>query len=414
MADKEATVFILDLGASMRNSNSGRSESDLDFSMRYVWDKLTDIVSQNRKTLCVGVVGLRTDDTKNKFQADAGYESISVLQELGPIGLSSLKSLQAVITPSNTFTGDAVSAIIVAVDMVDTFTKKLKYIRRIVLLTDGQGDIDKDDMGSIVSKLNESKIELTVMLVTLCIYFLLLTAKVVSTSTTQSLAIKRRTNQTLRHAALFQNFVTRSKCVQEENETHLKQLTESCDQGRFATMAEAVEDTLQPRVKSVKPYKTYDGLLTLGDPETFPAAMSINVERYFKTKLARPVTSSTVVIKSEQDGGLSQSTHTLEGDEMEGIEFSSVRQARSYKINDPNAPGGKRDVDFETLAKGFEYGRTAVHISESEHNITKLESTKSFSIVGFVPKSKVRFQCGRASKTNIYSTSHSSTWLKHA
>lgn len=117
--------------------------------------------------------------------------------------------------------------------------------------------------------------------------------------------------------------------------------------------------------------------------------MSINVERYFKTHLARPLTASTVVVKSEGGTG-SQSTQAVEGDEMEGIEFSAVRQARSYKVNDPDAPGGKRDVEFEDLAKGFEYGRTAVHISESEHNITKIETQKSFSIVGFIPCSKVR------------------------
>ncbi|KAG8416477.1 ATP-dependent DNA helicase yku80 [Metarhizium acridum] len=150
-------------------------------------------------------------------------------------------------------------------------------------------------------------------------------------------------------------------------------------------MAEAIDELDTPRVKSVKPYKTYDGALTLGDPEKFPAAMNINVERYFKTHLARPLTASTVVVKSEQ---ATQSTQTVEDDAMDGIEFSAVKQARTYKVNDPDAPGGKRDVEFESLAKGYEYGRTAVHISESEHNITKLETEKSFSIVGFIPWSK--------------------------
>lgn len=74
---------------------------------------------------------------------------------------------------------------------------------------------------------------------------------------------------------------------------------------------------------------------------------------------------------------------------MEGVELSAVKQSRAYKVNDPNAPGGKRDVDFESLAKGYQYGRTAVPISESEHNITKLESTKCFTIMGFVDASKV-------------------------
>lgn len=163
-------------------------------------------------------------------------------------------------------------------------------------------------------------------------------------------------------------------------------MVNDCQDGIFATIAEAIDEIDTPRVKSVKPYKSYDGTLTLGDPEKFPAAMNINVERYFKTHLARPLAASTVVVKTEQ---ATQSTETLEDDPMDGVEFSAVKQARTYKINDPDAPGGKKDVEFESLAKGYEYGRTAVHISESEHNITKLETPKSFSIVGFVPWNKV-------------------------
>src|SRR5687767_5995103 len=107
MADKEATVFIIDLGSSMAESHNGRSQSDLDWSMTYVWDKITDILAASRKTLCVGVVGLRTDETDNKLQDDDGYENISVLQELAPMSMSSLRSLQNTIKPSQTVAGDA-------------------------------------------------------------------------------------------------------------------------------------------------------------------------------------------------------------------------------------------------------------------------------------------------------------------
>lgn len=170
MADKEATVFIIDLGSSMAKSHSGRSESDLDWSMRYVWDKITDIVAASRKTLCVGVVGLRTDETNNKLQEDDGYENITVLQELGPMTMSSLRSLQADIKPSSTWSGDAISAIVIAVDMIDTFTKKLKWNRKIVLVTDGQGPIDGDDLSDISKKMNDSNIELTVLWVNLLLF----------------------------------------------------------------------------------------------------------------------------------------------------------------------------------------------------------------------------------------------------
>lgn len=163
MADKEATVFILDLGASMAKKHSGRKESDLDWSMRYVWDKITDIVAANRKTLCVGVVGLRTDETDNKLQEDDGYENISVIQPLSQITMSGLRALQTSVKPNRTMSGDAISAIVVAVDMIDTFTKKLKWIRKIVLVTDGQGELDGDDVGDIAKKMNDSNIQLTVL-----------------------------------------------------------------------------------------------------------------------------------------------------------------------------------------------------------------------------------------------------------
>ena len=154
-------------------------------------------------------------------------------------------------------------------------------------------------------------------------------------------------------------------------------------------MAQAVEELDTPRIKSARPFKTYDGPLNLGDPEKYDSALSINVERYFMTKLARQTTASTVVLKSDT-GGPSQSTATVDGDtEMTGANFSAVANQRTYKVEDPDAPGGKVDVMKEDLARGYEHGRTAVAISESEHNITQLETTKSFSIIGFIPFSKV-------------------------
>ena len=44
MADKEATVYIVDLGRSMREKRNGRDQSDLDYVMTYVWEKITTTV----------------------------------------------------------------------------------------------------------------------------------------------------------------------------------------------------------------------------------------------------------------------------------------------------------------------------------------------------------------------------------
>ena len=45
MAQKEATVYILDLGRSMGEKDHGRSKTNLEWAMDYVWDKITTTVS---------------------------------------------------------------------------------------------------------------------------------------------------------------------------------------------------------------------------------------------------------------------------------------------------------------------------------------------------------------------------------
>lgn len=360
MADKEAFVYIVDVGSTMSNCNNGRTESDLDFSMRYVWDKITTTAQASRKTWNVGVIGLRTDETRNDYQDGDGYNNISVFKKLGPIVLSQLKELTNLIKPSNTEFGDAMSAIIVAAEMIGELTKKLKYTRRIYLVTDGQGPIDGDDVEQISSRLNELDIELVVLGVDF---------------DDPEFGFKEEDKPQLKAT----------------NETILKSLADKCNNGTFGTLAEAVEELEMPRVKPVRLVKSYDGPLTLGNPQQFPSATSINVERWPVTKVNRPAAATTVTVKSES---ATQSTHTID-DEMDGVEyddphFNSVKQHRTYKVNDPSAPGGKRDVEFEELNKGYSYGSTAVLIPDFDWTLTSLEAAKDFSIMGFVNMNKVR------------------------
>lgn len=130
----------------------------------------------------------------------------------------------------------------------------------------------------------------------------------------------------------------------------------------------------------------------LGNPETNPdESIYINVKRFSQTKIARPVAAKSYVMRSGGEAS-TQSSYTLPGDvEMTDAptEFSAVKQGRSYTIKDPSDALGKRDVDFEDLARGYEYGRTAVHISQSEENVTSLNALRDFSILGFIPIDKV-------------------------
>ena len=44
MAQKEATVYIVDVGKSMGQKRNGREVTDLDWALTYIWDKITTTV----------------------------------------------------------------------------------------------------------------------------------------------------------------------------------------------------------------------------------------------------------------------------------------------------------------------------------------------------------------------------------
>ena len=147
----------------MADCANGRVESNLDFGMRYIWDQITGILAASRKTLNVGVVGLRTPETSGPLAEEEGYENISVMQELTPITMQHLRDLQSKIKPSDVGDGDAISAIVVAMEMIVRFCKHLKYAKKIVLMTDAMATIDGDQVEHIYKKINDEGIELVIM-----------------------------------------------------------------------------------------------------------------------------------------------------------------------------------------------------------------------------------------------------------
>ncbi len=170
-------------------------------------------------------------------------------------------------------------------------------------------------------------------------------------------------------------------------------------EGVFGTLQQAVEELGVPRLKLTRPVSSYKGYLTLGSVEIYPeSTCRIDVDRYPRTMIRKPPSASKFVQRSEISKE-HQSSATILDDTgnpdsaAAGIaenDLASIKNSRTYQVVDENAPGGKIDVDRDDLARGYEYGRTAVHISESDENVTKLETQAGLEIVGFIPWSSVR------------------------
>lgn len=131
---------------------------------------------------------------------------------------------------------------------------------------------------------------------------------------------------------------------------------------------------------------SFKGFLSLGDASKYETALRIPVERYFRTYVAKPPSASSFALLSGGGGG----ADIAAGQSTSGGEaLTTVRSSRTYQINDESAPGGKVDVERDDLAKGYEYGRTAVHISQTDENITILETFAGLEIIGFVHTNQV-------------------------
>jgi ATP-dependent DNA helicase 2 subunit 2 len=174
--------------------------------------------------------------------------------------------------------------------------------------------------------------------------------------------------------------------IQAKNEEILKSFVEDCD-GNFGTLATAVEQLHTPRLKETRPVHSYRGSLMLGDPENYNATITIDVERYPCTMLAKPPTASSFVVRTDLAGAAgpsAESSATVADEDQPMTDLSAVRNQRVYQVDNQEEPGTKKNVELEELERGYEYGRTAVHISESDMNVVKLETEQSLSLVGFV------------------------------
>lgn len=358
MASKEATVYIVDCGSTMAETSFGRQQSNLDWALEYVWDKITTAISTGRKTLLTGVIGLRTDETKNGLSAEDSFQHISVFQDLSQILMPQLRRLRNELLVSHTQAGDAISALVVAMQMIIDTCRKLQYIRKIVLVTDARAPMDSDGLAAITSKLKEDNVDLVVLGVDF-------------------------------DDAEY-GFKEESKdATKAENEALLKTLCDDCN-GTFGTLAQAVDELQMPRVKTVKPTPLFKGRLTLGNAEEYDTALTIDVEQYGKVMIAAAPTASKFVMHGDMSASQpTQTSATLSNGEPEvSDDLTAVKYARTYQVEDENAAGGMKDVPYDELAKGYEYGRTAVYISESDRNVTTYETTPGIDIVGFVDKNQ--------------------------
>lgn len=214
-----------------------------------------------------------------------------------------------------------------------------------------------------------------------------------------NLGLRRKINRnrrlgTTHTSGLFSQLIR----LQRRNEITLADLVKKCNNAMLGTTALAIKGLSEPDVKVTRPYASYEGRLSLGDYNIHPeTALYIDVKRYFKTKLAKPVGASSFVASAGEIGDTEMA---------DAPAISAVKNSPNYWVMDPNAPGGRLDLTREELGRGYHYGQTVVPINDSEQNVTKLETTQSFDILGFIHADKARLESPFQRRWLMYSSTN--------
>eukprot|EP00913_Durusdinium_trenchii_P026060 g24447.t1 len=179
---KEAMVVVIDVGASMQETFSvvkdgskvTRAQTALGVAQRLVQHRLFFTPKEE-----VGIVFFGTRDTQNDLQEDGEYRNIYVCRnrKIDVVDLEALRCLSETTAPKGGEVSDAVSALIVGLDMLIKRTKdrtpqhkyawqELKYKKSIKLIThESSAPLGDPDLAECAKQLQVMGAELSVTLV---------------------------------------------------------------------------------------------------------------------------------------------------------------------------------------------------------------------------------------------------------
>lgn len=165
MPPKECTVFVVDLGPSMANSNG--PTTDLHLGLSYLYDVVLTKVLKQRKTDYVSVVACHSNTTQNPFAEKQGFLHINVIADTVVPSYSTLKDIHQEITPNpnpidEQNDGDVFQGILVALSLLKPLGTSNNVIRNIIIITNGRSGVSSfegriaDGAANAIKELNIS------------------------------------------------------------------------------------------------------------------------------------------------------------------------------------------------------------------------------------------------------------------
>ncbi|KAF9979160.1 ATP-dependent DNA helicase II subunit 2 [Actinomortierella ambigua] len=347
---KEATCYILDIGPTLKAKREGSKRPRLEETKEALIRLVANKVHMNRKTVYVSVVLVGSDVTNNDLasinEEGGEYQNIDVLQPFGVATVDLMKGIQNDVKLGSTM-GDCLDGLIVAMDMMVKFCRKLKYEKKIIILTDASAPISPEGIDVVKDNLRSENIQLNV----------------IGTDFDMEGTPNPYKTQT-----------------QADNENFFRELCQDTEGDIFA-LDEAVDMLTQFQTRKVKPTAVFRGTLDLGDRETHPdASLSIPIHMFARTMVARLPTAKKYSTVAEH----------LSAEELPEHGFTGlVNMQRQFKLKplpgDDDTLGEETEVAEEDVERAYMYGKTIVPIRAVDQDSFKLRTSRGMSILGFFP-----------------------------
>jgi len=346
MANKEATIYIIDINPPMWIKDETTKLTGYDYAKKIISELLHIKLIGGRKMDKVGIILIGTENSENPLADGESYLNISVKYPILQSSLEMLNTVMNEVHNENSY-GDLLDSIVIASDMINAHCKNLKYKKTIYLITDGNSQILNDDENqnlSIANFIKDRDIQLNLII------------------------INYGGDEENSNLDIISD-------IKKSNEEFFRSFAEMAN-GEVWSVHEALEILNEYRTKDVKATTLIRGPLTLGTP---PNSLEMSCWVYTKTReLTLPSAKKYSAVSEAAAGDDEDKTF-------------AVDMERVYTIK-MNTKDGEKDVEVnqENLVKGYRYGKSIVPFSAIDEEQLALQNEKGLTILYFFPKEKLK------------------------
>ena len=360
MAGKEGIFAILDVGKSMQKKYLDTNETRLNFGIESIRQLIGQKLIFNNKRDQIGIILMGKEGEE--------AENINVYSELDFPTKELLNQLNAIEPENDEDNGDIFLTLDFAIDEFIAKYKKLKWAKKIFLITDGESKckVTKEQIEELAERINDNDIKINII----CVGFFEELDQDDEEENGKEInedvdKIEEDDNDSNEKKKGNNNKINDESNNQKETKDLLKILQSNTDNVKLFTATTANDIYHQFKKRKINPVPKFRG------PFIISPNLSLDVMVYTKTT-------------PQHIPSLKKYSKAVEYSDEPGK--CEIQNERIYYVNDDP---DKKAVDKELITKAYYYGSSLVPVSATDEVRLKNEEAKCLKVIGFTDSYRV-------------------------